>query len=390
VQKFLVIQTAFIGDVVLATALLEKLHAWYPDAQIDLLVRKGNEALLAGHPWLHETLVWDKKQHKLRNLWRMTRRIRREKYDKVINLQRFAATGLLTAFSGARETIGFEKNPLSRFFTRRLPHVISAPVEPGKIPAGPTVHEVERNQALIAAFTDGRAARPRLYPKADDEQKVAGYKDRPYITLSPASVWFTKQYPAEQWASFIGALSGAQDGSGIEPAAPPRAISGNSGAAPLTVYLLGAPGDRERCEQIKAMAVGGARNGDADGGQIGMLAGEHIGSVDGDRIRILAGELSFLQSAALMRDAVMNYVNDSAPMHFASALNAPVTAVYCSTIPGFGFGPLSDDSHVVQVEEPLSCRPCGLHGYRACPLGHFNCARKIEDRQLLETLPGIV
>ena len=70
-QKFLVIQTAFIGDVVLATALLEKLHACFPDARIDFLVRKGNEALLAGHPWLHETLVWDKKQHKLKNLWKM-------------------------------------------------------------------------------------------------------------------------------------------------------------------------------------------------------------------------------------------------------------------------------------------------------------------------------
>ena len=93
-QKFLVIQTAFIGDVVLATALLEKLHACFPGARIDFLVRKGNEALLAGHPWLHETLVWDKKQHKLKNLWKMARRIRRERYDKVINVQRFAATGL--------------------------------------------------------------------------------------------------------------------------------------------------------------------------------------------------------------------------------------------------------------------------------------------------------
>jgi heptosyltransferase-2 len=101
-----------------------------------------------------------------------------------------------------------------------------------------------------------------------------------------------------------------------------------------------------------------------------------------------SGQLSFLQSAALMKDAVMNYVNDSAPMHFASAVNAPVTAVYCSTIPAFGFGPLSDERFIVEVKAPLDCRPCGLHGYRACPLGHFNCAYKIEERQLLETLPG--
>lgn len=367
-QKFLVIQTAFIGDVVLATALLEKLHACFPDARIDFLVRKGNEALLAGHPYLHETLVWDKKENKLGNLWRMMRRIRHEKYDKVINVQRFAATGILTALSGAKETIGFDKNPLSRFFTRRIPHVISTPVEPGNIPAGPTVHEVDRNQALIAAFTDERAARPRLYPTAADMQKVASYKDRPYITISPASVWFTKQFPAERWASFIRVLPAAQTED--RPIMRTAADSGTSNRGPLTAYLLGAPGDRELGERIKAMAMAGE----------GMAATGNIVN--------LAGELSFLQSAALMRDAVMNYVNDSAPMHFASALNAPVTAVYCSTIPGFGFGPLSDNSHVVEIETPLDCRPCGLHGYKACPQGHFNCARKIEDRQLLETLNG--
>ena len=84
----------------------------------------------------------------------------------------------------------------------------------------------------------------------------------------------------------------------------------------------------------------------------------------------------------------MNYVNDSAPMHFASAMNAPVTAIYCSTIPGFGYGPLSDIRFIVEREEPLYCRPCGLHGYDNCPEGHFKCALDIRDTQLLETANG--
>jgi heptosyltransferase-2 len=83
----------------------------------------------------------------------------------------------------------------------------------------------------------------------------------------------------------------------------------------------------------------------------------------------------------------MNYVNDSAPLHFASAMNAPVTAVYCSTIPEFGFGPVSDVQNIVEVEEKLSCRPCGLHGYSSCPLGHFKCAMDIQEGQLLKTVP---
>jgi len=333
VQKFLVIQTAFIGDVVLATGIIEKLHDFFPDAQIDFLVRKGNEALLAAHPYLHEVLVWDKKQHKLRNLWNMGRRIRRTKYDKVINVQRFAATGLLTAFSGAGETIGFDKNPLSRFFSKRIPHIVSAPAT-SRAPR----HEIERNQELIRDFTDALPARPRLYPSPQDIDRVGEYKGTAYITISPASVWFTKQYPKDKWISFI-----------------------NKVPADYTIYLLGAPSDTTLCEEIRA-------------------ASSH------PSVRNLSGQLSFLQSAALMADSAMNYVNDSAPMHFASSVNAPVTAVYCSTIPSFGFGPLSDRKFIVEIQEPLDCRPCGLHGYKACPKGHFNCAYKIEDGQLLQTL----
>jgi len=341
VQKFLVIQTAFIGDVVLATAIIEKLHAHFPDARIDFLVRKGNEALLAGHPFLHEVLIWDKRQGKLKNLWNMGRRIRREHYDKVINVQRFAATGLLTAFSGAGETIGFDKNPLSRFFTKSIPHIVSAPALSlsSSTTSRAPLHEVDRNQQLIKEFTDAHPARPRLYPSQADYDKVRSYQTpQPYITVSPASVWFTKQYPKEKWAAFINKL-------------PPQ----------HTVYLLGAPSDHELCVDI-------------------------VTAAPGKKVIDLSGQLSFLQSAALMTGAVMNYVNDSAPMHFASAVNAPVTAVYCSTIPAFGFGPLSDRKFIVEIKEPLDCRPCGLHGYKACPRGHFHCAWHIADEQLLATL----
>ena len=82
----------------------------------------------------------------------------------------------------------------------------------------------------------------------------------------------------------------------------------------------------------------------------------------------------------------MNYANDSAPMHLASAMNAPISAIYCSTVPSFGFGPLSDNSFIIETIEKLACRPCGLHGLRECPLGHFDCAQTIETSQLLATI----
>jgi heptosyltransferase-2 len=87
-----------------------------------------------------------------------------------------------------------------------------------------------------------------------------------------------------------------------------------------------------------------------------------------------------------MQSARMNYVNDSAPMHIASAMNAPVTAVFCSTVTWFGYTPLSDTSFVIEKDEPLYCRPCTTHGRRKCPEKHFKCALDIKTEKLLATI----
>ncbi|GAB3263641.1 glycosyltransferase family 9 protein [Larkinella harenae] len=323
--RFLIIQTAFIGDVILATSLVEKLRAHFPDATIDFLLRKGNEGLLKNHPHLSEVLIWNKKNGKYRDLMRLLRLIRARRYDKIINLQRFGATGLLTALSGAAETVGFSKNPFSRFFTHRIEHRIA-----------PGIHEVDRNTELVSWFTNRSAFKPKLYPSSADFDQVELYQSEPYICLAPTSVWYTKQYPEVRWIDFLQRL-------------PEH----------LTVYMLGAPTDSEAIERIRK---GGSR----------------------EKVVNLAGKLSLLASAALMKGAQMNFVNDSAPLHLASAVNAPTTAIFCSTVPQFGFGPLADDSHLVEIEELLECRPCSLHGRKKCPLGHFYCAHGIRTEQLLE------
>jgi heptosyltransferase-2 len=327
-QKFLVIQTAFTGDVVLATAVLEKLHTFFPAAEIDILIRKGNEGLFDDHPFLHEILIWNKKENKKKTLWKLLKKIRRTKYHKVINLQRFAATGFLTAFSGAKEKIGFKKNPLSFLFSKTFPHDMLN-----------GLHEVERNNKLIEAFTDNIFTKPKLYPSQKNEDEIKPYTQQPYVCMMPASVWFTKQYPFEKWIELI-----------------------NSFPTIYKIYLIGGKDDIAFCTKIKD-------------------------NVLNNKVEVLAGKLNFLSSAALMKGAVMNYTNDSAPLHFASATDAPVTAIFCSTVPAFGFYPLSTKSFIVETSENLPCKPCGLHGWEACPLGHFKCALTIDNQKLLNTLP---
>ena len=131
-MKILIIQTAFIGDVILATPVVEKLYRFFPDADIDFLVRKGNESLLFNHPKINEVIIWDKKQNKISNLFKLIFSTRRNKYDFIINAHRFASSGFITALSNAKLKIGFDKNPLSFLFSKKIRHEIGS------------LHEVDR------------------------------------------------------------------------------------------------------------------------------------------------------------------------------------------------------------------------------------------------------
>jgi heptosyltransferase-2 len=233
-------------------------------------------------------------------------------------LHRFASSGLITAFSGAKHKIGFDKNPLSFTYTVKLKHEIEN-----------KKHEVERNISLLKGFTDTLVERPKLYPSEKDFNKIKEFTNLPYICIAPGSVWFTKQLPTVKWVELLNATN-----------------------TKYTIIFIGSQNDYSLSENI-------------------IKECSHLKSIN------LCGKLTILQSAALMQKSAMNYVNDSAPLHVASAMNAPVTAFFCSTLPSFGFGPLSEKSNIAEVQTPLPCRPCGLHGKSECSEKHFKCGHEI-------------
>lgn len=315
-NNFLIIQTAFIGDVILATSLVEKIHQKYPDAKIDFLLRKGNESLFANHPYINEVLILDR-EDKLKSLPNIISRVRKANYDVVVNAHRFGSSGLIAWLSGAKQKFGFNKNPFAFCYTKKYDHNI-----------GNGEHEIERNHQLISSFTDSEVLKPKLYPSESDFSKAK--QEGEYVVMAPSSIWFTKQLPIEKWIELI-----------------------NNQSVTTKILLIGAPNDNQFCQSI-------------------------IEKSNRKDCQNMAGELSLLQSAALMKNAKMNFVNDSAPLHLCASVNAPVTAFFCSTVPEFGFGPLSDNSKLIQIEEKLDCRPCGLHGYKECPKGHFKCGNLID------------
>lgn len=336
-NKILIIQTAFIGDVILATSLVESVRKKYPDAQIDFLLRKGNEAIMMANPHINQIFIWDKKKGKFSSLLRLLFKVRKEKYSVVLNIQRFFNSGLLTALSGAPIKIGFHSNPLSMFFTQSITHKIPHHEENGSL-----FHEVQRNfQLLAATLPQGEIPKPnsippKIYFSPEDVKKIEGLKlPQEYIVMAPSSVWFTKQWHQSKWKELIEKVSNT-----------------------FPIYLIGAPSDQNFITPLCLNS----------------------------NVHNLCGKLNLRESALLMKEAKRVFVNDSAPLHLASSVNAKVTAIFCSTVPEFGYSPLTEDTSIVQVEPRLSCMPCGLHGHKKCPKQHFKCAMDISVSKVQETI----
>jgi heptosyltransferase-2 len=311
--KIVVIQTAFLGDVVLMTSLLESIALLHPNAHICVVVKSECAHILANNPHVLRVYGIDKRE-KWKALWRAGNALRTWKPNVVINCHRFLSSGLLALALGARQVVGFQKNPLSIFFTKRVGHCY-----------GPGVHELDRNHALLLAlWPRASQALPRLYPHPQDYEAIEPLCQGPFQVLAPGSVWFTKQYPLEGWIRLLDSLE-----------------------TPVVVV----------------------------GGQESIELGKELAGHRPHQVKTVCGELTLLQSAALISRAIALYANDSAPTHLGTAMGTPTHTVYCSTVPDFGFGPKAPGSQVHQTAQDLACRPCGLHGHHKCPQGHFNCSK---------------
>ncbi len=285
-QKILIIQTAFIGDTILATSVAEEMHHTFPDAKIFLLVKKGNEDLFLNHPYLK--IITHDKSKKLSSLFQLIKKIRQEKFDIVINLHRYLSSTLLTILSRARYTSGFQ-SLLSNFYTYSTPHSFKD-----------NLHEIQRYHELTKHFSkQEKIFLPKLYLQ---ESLPEIFDNKKYVCLFPGSIWATKQLPPTKWIELIQKFS-----------------------KDIEIYLCGSSQEINLCEYIKASSMR-------------------------ENVHNIAGKYSLLKIAHIMKNALRVYVNDSAPLHIASSLNIPVTAFFCSTITNFGFYPLSDDKQVIEVK----------------------------------------
>jgi heptosyltransferase-2 len=315
----LVIQTAFLGDVVLTTPLLAALATRH--GAVDVVTTPTAAPLLETHPAVRRVIPYDKRgaDRGWRGLRALARRLAGEGYDRAYLPHRSLRTAMLALLAKIPIRIGFSGG-WSFLYTDAEPRPREGP-------------EIDRLLAL--ADEPAAAYPPHLRPTPEDAQvaaqvlATAGIGDeQPIVALAPGSIWGSKRWP------YYSELAG----------------------------LLG--------KRAAVVALGGS-----DDIALGVEIVEAVGDAGG-RAANACGVLTLRQSAALIARAAVLVTNDSAPLHLATAVGTPVVAVFGPTLPEFGFGPTRRGDLALGVQG-LQCRPCSGHGPRQCPLGHHRCMRDL-------------
>ncbi len=325
----IIVQTGFIGDIALTMFLIEELRSAKPyDNIIFLTTPAGAEIAEAFPNLINEVIIFDKRgaHSGLKGLLHIIRAIREKHAGSIVSIHQSFRTGLILGLSKIPIRIGFKSASLSIMLTDRFPYVKG-------------IHEIERQRVLLKGI-DSQTF-PLVHSKSG-ELLGSYFKAQhtqfhePMIFIAPGSVWETKKWPAIYFQDLIALL-----------------LTKTS----YTIALIGSANDNALCASI--------------------IPKKHNG-----RVLNLAGTLTLSQSISYLQNSPLLIANDSAPIHLASLVNCPTIAIFGPTHPAFGFGPLSENSIV--IEKDLACRPCSIHGQKSCPLGTHACMKEIQPQEIAD------
>ncbi len=332
-NKFLVIQTAFIGDCILTLPLLQELKKIYSESIIDVVCNPTSAEIFEASTAVDGVIIYDKKKtgKSLKSILNFAHTLRKANYTRIYTLHKSFRSAILTFQTGVKETFGFSNSAFPSVFSNIISY-------------DPALHEVRRLLSFTGNEYEGESWKimPQIIISSESKAKVDEFTAdfQHFAVISPSSVWETKRYPAEKFRELIDHFSDMG----------------------ITIILSGGEGDKALCDNL----MNGKQN-----------------------VINAAGVFSLIESVYLISKSEFLITNDSAPTHMAMAAGTPVITIFCSTVPEFGFAGYSEKSYSIGVKN-LKCRPCGIHGYKECPAGHFKCGYDIDSGEVIRLAEEIL
>jgi len=329
-KKILIIRFSSIGDIVLTTPVVRCLKQ-VKDRQYEVhyTTKEVHAGLLNNNPYIDMVHLLDK-----RGLWNLAKRLRRERFDFVIDLHNNQRSLLLKTILGVSSSsfnkLNFSKWLLVHFRKNLLPdlHIVDR-----YMATAARLGVVNDNNGLDYFIPDKARQLPEGIPLA--------YRNG-FIAFSIGGKHHTKRLPNEKIIEICDNLS-------------------------LPVILLGGMEDAANGKVISQACSSKAEPFNA------------------------CGMLSLDQSAYVLQMASTVITHDTGLMHIAAALNKPIVSIWGNTIPEFGMYPYVPQhqalSKIVEIDQ-LPCRPCSKIGFDKCPKGHFDCMNRIDGAKVAQLASG--
>ncbi len=325
-KKILIFHTAFIGDIVLSTAMVKKIKANNINSKITYVTTPTGKAILANNPHIDEIIAYEKrgKDKGIKGMLNLSKRLKKEKFDIAYIPHRYLRSSLVVYLAGIKERIGYSNSEGKFLLTEKISYDKSK-------------HEVEKLLSLVKGqdLVDNSL---ELFPSEEDRNYIEDIwkrnklEEKKVVAVAIGSKWNTKRWPIEYFNSLIEKLEEIED---------------------VRVVIIGGKDELELSLKYTEKSIN------------------------------MINKTSLLQLAQLLKKSYMVITNDSSPIHIGSAFDTFVFAIFGATVKELGFTPWTSNSLVVE-NEGLYCRPCGLHGGNECPEGHFRCMMELTPELVFE------
>jgi lipopolysaccharide heptosyltransferase II len=342
--KILVVRLRLIGDVVFTTPALRALRDRYPNAHLTYLVESPAAPVVADNPHLSEVLVVPHRRglSRVRDDLRLAGRLRRARFDLVIDFHGGPRSAWLTWATGAPRRIGYDIDGRAWMYTR----VVHRPR--GLHPRHSVANQWDLLPAVDPAFPaapDRDTARVEMPVSDTARAAVRARLKRRGVPIGEAGARLIVLHvsagnPFRRWP---------------EPAFADVAAGLVRQSTDRWVLLTAGPSDREAVARV--------------------LIAARIQAPEAAARIVDAEDVSLAELRALVDSAALYIGGDSGPLHIASTSDVPIVGLYGPTLAerSAPWRPSTIPSAAVDAGA-LPCRPCDQ---RVCAPGDFRCLTTI-------------